>query len=190
VKVPFVVASFIAVNTNEVTKIDNTQWLSIHLYVVQNWKRIPILLCAETISTSAIFDNIYALMSKCLGDFGGLELEDLVRKLVNIDYDSSSVFQGHKIKVTQQFKEKVAPFITGVHCFAHKTNLIIITLLDVMLAHRLELLLQSFYAFFVHSLKKFVEFQKLADLLQLPTKHHASLLPTPNQNYQSNVSYK
>ncbi len=34
-KVTFVVAPFIAVNANEVTTIDNTQWLSIHLYVVQ-----------------------------------------------------------------------------------------------------------------------------------------------------------
>jgi hypothetical protein len=34
-KVAFVVALFIAVSANEVTMIDNTQWLSIHLYVVQ-----------------------------------------------------------------------------------------------------------------------------------------------------------
>jgi hypothetical protein len=34
-KVTFVVAPFIVINANEVTKMDNTQWLSIHLYVVQ-----------------------------------------------------------------------------------------------------------------------------------------------------------
>jgi hypothetical protein len=34
-KVAFVVASFIMVTANEVTIIDKTQWLLIHLYVVQ-----------------------------------------------------------------------------------------------------------------------------------------------------------
>ncbi len=34
-KATFDVALFIAVNVDEVTMIDNTQWLSIHLYVVQ-----------------------------------------------------------------------------------------------------------------------------------------------------------
>jgi hypothetical protein len=77
-KITFVVASFITINVNEVKAINNTQWLSIHLYVVQNWKRIPILICVETIRTSATFDNIYALMLKCLGNFGGLRLEDLM----------------------------------------------------------------------------------------------------------------
>jgi hypothetical protein len=41
----FVVVSFIVVFVDEVMTIDNTQWLFIHLHVVQLWKRIPILLC-------------------------------------------------------------------------------------------------------------------------------------------------
>ncbi len=58
-KVTFVVAPFIVINANEVTKMDNTQWLSIHLYVVQKWKRIPILLCVEAVSMSTTSDNIF-----------------------------------------------------------------------------------------------------------------------------------
>jgi hypothetical protein len=34
IKASFVIASFIAIGANEVTTIENTQWLSIHLYVV------------------------------------------------------------------------------------------------------------------------------------------------------------
>jgi hypothetical protein len=80
---------------------DNTQWLFIQLYVVQNWKRIPILLCVEIVNTSTTSDNIYVLMLKCLGDLGGLGLEDLVRKLIKISCDNINVFQGHRTKVTQ-----------------------------------------------------------------------------------------
>ncbi len=68
-KVTFVATSFIIVSANEVMAINNTQWLFIHLYVVQNWKRIPILLCMETINTFATFNNIYALMLKLFGWF-------------------------------------------------------------------------------------------------------------------------
>jgi hypothetical protein len=35
IKVAFVVASFIVFFANEVTIIDNTQWIFIHLYLVQ-----------------------------------------------------------------------------------------------------------------------------------------------------------
>jgi hypothetical protein len=61
--------------------------------------------------------------------------------------------------VSQQFKEKTTPFVTRVHCFAHKTNLVVITLSNVPLVHRFELLLQSLYAFFAHSLKNLLNFE-------------------------------
>jgi hypothetical protein len=68
---------------------------------------------------STTFDNIFSLMVKCMLDFGGLGVEELVWKLVNIHCDGFSVFRGHQIGVTTQFKDKVVPFIIKVHCFAH-----------------------------------------------------------------------
>jgi hypothetical protein len=61
-KVAFVVAPFITISVDEITMINNTQWLSLHLYVVQKWRRIPILLCVEVISLFATFNNIFSLM--------------------------------------------------------------------------------------------------------------------------------
>jgi hypothetical protein len=55
-KTTFVVTSFITISANEVTTIDNNKWLSIHLYVMQNWKRIPILLCVEIVNTFTTFE--------------------------------------------------------------------------------------------------------------------------------------
>jgi hypothetical protein len=45
----------------------------------------------------ATFNNIFGLMLKCLINFGGLGLKDLVREPVNI----GNTFQGHKIRVIQ-----------------------------------------------------------------------------------------
>jgi hypothetical protein len=40
-KVAFTTITFKTINANEVNaSIDNIQWLSIHLYVVQSWKRV------------------------------------------------------------------------------------------------------------------------------------------------------
>jgi hypothetical protein len=69
----------------------------------------------------ATFNNIFFLMLKFLFEFDGLRLEELVGKLVSIGCDNKIVFQsGHRTKVTLQFKEKVAPFVIGVHYFAQK----------------------------------------------------------------------
>jgi len=94
-----------------------------------------ILLCLETMGMFATSNNIFGLLLKCLIDFGGLGSKSLIGKLVSIGCDGSSVFQGHKIGVTQQFNEKVVPFIMWVHYFAPKTNLTIITLFDVPFVH-------------------------------------------------------
>ncbi len=64
-------------------------------------------------------------------EFGGLRLEELGGKLVSMGSNGPNVFQGHQTSVTLQFKEKVAPFLSRVHCFAHKTNPMVFTLWDL-----------------------------------------------------------
>jgi hypothetical protein len=61
-------------------------------------------------------------------EFGGLGLEKLGGKLVSMGSNGSNVFQGHQTSVTLQFKKNVAPFLSRVHCFAHKTNPMVVTL--------------------------------------------------------------
>jgi hypothetical protein len=39
--------------------------------MVQGWKKIPILLCVESIGVFATFNNIFGLMVKGLFEFGG-----------------------------------------------------------------------------------------------------------------------
>ncbi len=68
--------------------------------VVQAWKRIPIFLCVETIAVFATSNNIFVLMIEIYLDFGGLRLEELRAKLVNMGCDGNSVFQGHRTSVT------------------------------------------------------------------------------------------
>jgi hypothetical protein len=68
-------------------------------------------------------------MVKFLQDFGGLRLENLGGKMVSVMGYNNNVFQGNQTSVTLQFKEKVALLFNGVHCFAHKMNIIVFRLL-------------------------------------------------------------
>jgi hypothetical protein len=95
-------------------------------------------------------------------EFGGLWLEEIVGKLVSISCDDNNVFQGHKTMVTLQFKDKVAPFVTKVHYFAHNTHLVVIILLDIPFGASVGAFPTEPLCFFVLSLKKFIKFQKLA----------------------------
>ncbi len=92
VKVAFVTTIFLVINVNEITMIDNAQWISITFYIVQAWKRIPILLFVETIHVFDTSNNIFFLMLKFLDEFGGLRLEDQGGKLVSVGCDGNNVF--------------------------------------------------------------------------------------------------
>jgi len=50
----------------------------------------------------------------------------------------------------------------GVHCMAHKTNLMVQTLSHMQMVNRIESLPQTLYNYFSKSLKKHLEFMKLA----------------------------
>jgi hypothetical protein len=91
-------------------------------------------------------------------------------KLVNVGCNGTSVFQGHRTNMTLQFKEKVTPFLNGVHCFAHETNLVMLTLSNLDLVCQLEGILQNMYAFFTHNPKKFTNFQNFANMMNLKNK--------------------
>jgi hypothetical protein len=45
-----------------------------------------------------------------------------------VDCDGNNAFQGSKISVTTQMKELMVPFVIGMHCFVHQTNLAMLIL--------------------------------------------------------------
>lgn len=56
---------------------------------------------------------------------GELSKEKLSKKLLCFGVNRVNVFQGFKTKMTKQIKDFLAPFLMGVHCVIHCTNLVI-----------------------------------------------------------------
>jgi hypothetical protein len=117
-------ASYISASADEVTTIDGSAWLSVHVYVCQNFMRVPILLSLQHVSEGANADNLTDMIMTTLRYHGGLEGDDVIaEKLLYFGADGAAVFQGARSGVTAQLTEKFAPYLMGVHCISHRTNL-------------------------------------------------------------------
>jgi hypothetical protein len=99
--------------------------------VNQTWKRIFIFLYVKTIGVFSTLNNIFSLVLKCLLEFGGTSLDELGGKLANMGFERSNVFQSNQACVIIQFKERVESFFLNVRCFNHKTNLVVVNLLEL-----------------------------------------------------------
>jgi hypothetical protein len=42
-------ASYFSITCDEVTTLDNQSWISTHIYTIQDWKRVPMLLCLQRV---------------------------------------------------------------------------------------------------------------------------------------------
>ncbi len=71
-----------------------------------------------------------------------------------------------KYGVIAQIMQKHAPFVNGVHCMAHCTNLVVQTLNALSLVSKIESLLVFMYNYFVHRPKRHLETTKLVEFLE------------------------
>ncbi len=76
------------VSCDEVTTIDNQSWLSIHVYVIKEWKKVSIMLNLQRVVDGATFYNLTSFIVKSLMEFGGLSETNLANKLVSFGVDS------------------------------------------------------------------------------------------------------
>jgi hypothetical protein len=77
------------------------------------------------------------------------------------------MFQGSQRSVTTQLQNHVVSVMLGLHCMAHRTNLAVEPYSNLSLVSKLETLCQAMYTYFSHSPKKHLEFQKLADVVEI-----------------------
>jgi hypothetical protein len=55
--------------------MDNQQWTNVHVYIMKNWHRFPILLSLEHVEVDATPYNIIAILLKCMTKYGQLLVE-------------------------------------------------------------------------------------------------------------------
>jgi hypothetical protein len=169
-------AKFVSVSCDEVMTQSRESWALFTAYVVVDWERRPVPLLVTRLYNGASSATMLKTLLETLEQYGGLPGPEIAAKFVSFGGNGVSVFQGVRTGVTIQLKEKHAPFVYGMHCMSHRTNLAVQTLSQVPLVMRIEELLLSLYSFFSHSRKKN---QDLADL--------ANIMETAGQRIMRNV---
>jgi hypothetical protein len=60
------IAQYLSLTCDEVSTINNQSWLLIHVYVVQNWLRIPIFFSLEHVVVGSSVDNFTLVLLQTL----------------------------------------------------------------------------------------------------------------------------
>ncbi|KAG2423744.1 hypothetical protein HYH02_015284 [Chlamydomonas schloesseri] len=158
-------ARFISVSLDEATACDNTAWLSVHVYVLEDFERKVIFLNLEKVVGDADALGLKLLLLDALKFVGGLEEEDLARKLVNISTDGASVMRGQHSGLAVRMAE-VAPFLLSLHCFAHRTDLAVGVLDNFRSVQSADALVHGVYNYFARSTARMRVMADLAKALR------------------------
>ncbi len=89
------------------------------MVVVDNWRRVPILLNLERIVDGGMFNNLTIMIIHFLAIFGGMPKTTIANKVVCFGVNGVIVFQGLKIGVLVQLISKHCPFVVRIHCMTH-----------------------------------------------------------------------
>jgi len=92
VKKKIYAAHFVALTCDEVTSMDNGSWICIHVYVVENFTRIPHLVSLQHLTGGAGADSLTLLIMNALQTGGDVSLDQISRKLLCFGADGVSTF--------------------------------------------------------------------------------------------------
>ena len=157
---------FFSLTCDEVTTVDYQTWISVHVYVVKDYVCVPLLLTLERVTGGTGSDNLTRVLLDVLWEVGGLTREQIREKLLCFGADGAAVFHGVRGGVTVQLQQEFAPFLIGVHCSGHKTNLAMHVVSKTAIVSKGESLLSALHAYFSKSPKKSLEFSKLAEIME------------------------
>jgi hypothetical protein len=116
-------ALYFSITCDEVTTLDNQSWISIHVYTIQDWVKVPMLLYLQCVTESGDADNITKMILAALTNEGGLTPHQIRDRFMAFGADGAAVLQGKRNDVTNKLHVFHAPHMQGMHCVAHRSNL-------------------------------------------------------------------
>jgi hypothetical protein len=159
-------ANYFAISCDEVTTIDNQQWLCIHAYTCNSAKTCDShLLFLGHVTEGRNANNLKFKILFALRYHDALDGDQIAQQVISFGAHGASVFQGRTNGVTKQLQDQAAPYLMGVHNMAHCTNLAVKPLSNLPMVQKIEKLLQSLYSYFHASPKRCNEYQKFVEIV-------------------------
>ena len=147
-------SNFIALSLDEVTSIDNTFWVCMHVYTVNNLFCQSFLLSVAKLNCSVIIENLYDLLKSTLIDCGGMDNMEITKNLVYVGVEGALVMQGHKGSVCKNIKNDLAPYAIPLPCMAHQMNLAFGIVSNFGCVSKVDSLIKKIYHYFYRSPKR------------------------------------
>jgi hypothetical protein len=156
-------ARFVSLSLDEVTAIDNTSWICMSIYMVNDHIRHSYLLGVHKMMENSTAENIYELVNNSLKESGGMDPLMIAKKLVCVGADGASVMQGQRNGLCVRLQLSASPYMLSIHCMAHRMNLAFKIVSKFPSVSKVEDLVREAYAYFSRSPKRFSEFKKFVD---------------------------
>jgi hypothetical protein len=104
--------NYIAISCDEVTTVDNQQWLCVHAYTYSLAKtRDSHLLFFGRVTEGGNANHLKDMILCALRYHGGLNDDHIAEKVISFGADGASVFQGKTHGVTKQLQDQAAPYL-------------------------------------------------------------------------------
>lgn len=96
-------AKYLSISYDKVTILDSQSWISVHVYVMQDWESLPLSVLLKRLTNGSTIDIVLKLeIVEYVMKTDGLAQEELGNKVVNFGTDDVSMFQGAHTSVTIQ----------------------------------------------------------------------------------------
>ncbi|KAH9316632.1 hypothetical protein KI387_025259, partial [Taxus chinensis] len=155
-------SKFISLSIDEVTLVDNTAWVCIHVYTLENHIRTPHLLSVMKMVEKCNAENLHKIVVSHLKDITGMIDYEIATKLVCVGVVGASLMQGYRTWLCVQLQTTMAPYMLPIHCMAHRMNLAYKMVSNHENVVKLEDLIRELHAYMARRPKQFLEFQKFA----------------------------
>ena len=93
---------YLSITYDEVTTLDNRSWISIHIYTIQYWEIVPMLLYLQRVIEGGGADNITKMILGALTHEGGLTPHHIRDRFMVFGAATASVLQGKRNGVTNK----------------------------------------------------------------------------------------
>ncbi len=101
---------------NEVTSIDNTSWICMTIYMVNDHIRHSHILGIHKMRENSTIANIYELVINSLEEVSGMCNLMIVKKMVFVGVDGASVMQGQRNSLCVRLQLSSSPYMISIHC--------------------------------------------------------------------------
>ena len=145
-------ARFLALSLDEVTAIDNTSWICMRIYMVNDHIRHSYLLGIKNMRETSTAENIYELVLNTLKE-SGMDHLMIAKKLVCVVADGASVMQGQRNGLCVRLQLSASPYMINIHCMAHRMNLAFKIVSKFPSVSKVEDLVRQTHAYFSRSPK-------------------------------------